>query len=98
MFTQQWYMCRQLASRIRMFHPDPARKLSANLYNIHHCCVYSENLLTVYFIFIMLLQEFQDSLNFILSSAFVKHLLHLTLSNQNLVRNFVCSHAFYTFQ
>jgi len=24
------------------FHPDPARKLSANLYNIHRCCVYSE--------------------------------------------------------
>jgi hypothetical protein len=28
------------------FHPDPAaRKLSTNLYDIHHCCVYSENLL-----------------------------------------------------
>jgi len=27
------------------FHPDPARKLSANLYDIQHCCVYSENLL-----------------------------------------------------
>jgi len=27
------------------FHPDPARKLSANLYDIYHCCVYSENLL-----------------------------------------------------
>jgi len=25
-----------------MFHPDPARKLSTNLYDIHHCCVYSE--------------------------------------------------------
>jgi len=24
-------------------HPDPARKLSANLYDIYHCCVYSEN-------------------------------------------------------
>jgi len=36
-------------ARIRMelqFHPDPARKLSANLYDIHHCCVYSEKLLT----------------------------------------------------
>jgi len=36
------------ASRIRMelqFHPDPARKLSAYLYNIKHCCVYSEKLL-----------------------------------------------------
>jgi len=37
--------CRQLASRIRMFHPDPIRKLPANLYDIYHCCVYSEKLL-----------------------------------------------------
>jgi len=22
------------------FDPDPARKLSANLYDIYHCCVY----------------------------------------------------------
>ena len=35
-------------SRIRMelqFRPDTARKLSAKLYNIYHCCVYSEKLL-----------------------------------------------------
>ena len=25
-----------------IFRPDPARKLSANLYDIYHCCVYSE--------------------------------------------------------
>ena len=24
------------------FHPDPACKLSANLYDIYHCCVISE--------------------------------------------------------
>ena len=38
----------QLASRIRtelQFRPDPARKLSANLYGIYRCCVYSEKLL-----------------------------------------------------
>jgi len=36
----------QLASRIRTeLRPDPARKLSANLYDIYHCCVYSEKLL-----------------------------------------------------
>jgi len=29
------------------FHPDPARKLSANLYDIYHCCVYSEKLLMI---------------------------------------------------
>ena len=41
---------RQLGSRIRtklQFRPDPARKLSANLYDIHHCCVYGEKLLVV---------------------------------------------------
>jgi hypothetical protein len=46
-------VCRQLSSssRIRMelqFHPDPAaaaRKLSKNLYDIYHCCVYFEKLL-----------------------------------------------------
>jgi hypothetical protein len=27
------------------FHPDPACKLSAELYNIYRCCVYSEKLL-----------------------------------------------------
>jgi len=38
----------QLASRIKtelQFRPDPARKLSANLYDIYHCCVCSEKLL-----------------------------------------------------
>jgi hypothetical protein len=38
-------VCRQLASRIRMFHPDPARTLSAKVCDIYHCCVYSERLL-----------------------------------------------------
>jgi len=27
------------------FHPDPTHKLSANLYDMYHCCVYSEKLL-----------------------------------------------------
>ena len=38
-------VCSQLAGRIRTFNPDPARKLTANLYDIYHCCVYSEKLL-----------------------------------------------------
>ena len=29
----------------RQFHPDAARKLSANMYDICHCCMYSEKLL-----------------------------------------------------
>jgi hypothetical protein len=35
-------VCWQLASRIRMEHSFPARKLSENLYDIYHCCVYSK--------------------------------------------------------
>ena len=27
------------------FRPDPVRTLPANLYDIYHCCVYSEKLL-----------------------------------------------------
>jgi len=41
-------VCWQLGSRIRIelhSHPDPARKLSADLYDIYHCCVYSGKLL-----------------------------------------------------
>ena len=33
---------RQHASRIRLFKPDPTRVLSEKLYDIYHCCVYSE--------------------------------------------------------
>jgi len=29
------------------YRPDPARKQSANLYDIYHCCVYSEKLLVM---------------------------------------------------
>ena len=35
MYTQQWYMSYRFV----------ARKLSANLYDIYHCCVYIEKLL-----------------------------------------------------
>jgi len=52
LYTQQQYMSYslqlQLASRIRtepQFHPDPARKLSGNLYDVCHFCVYSEKFL-----------------------------------------------------
>jgi len=31
--------------RVKMFSPDPARKLSANLYDIYHCSAYSGKLL-----------------------------------------------------
>jgi hypothetical protein len=35
-------MFRTVAGRVRTFRPDPARKLPANLYDIHHRCVYIE--------------------------------------------------------
>jgi len=38
--------CKQHRMELQ-FHSDPARKLSANLYDIYHCCVYSEKLLTM---------------------------------------------------
>jgi hypothetical protein len=37
-------ICRQLTSRIRMFDPDSACKLSANVYDVYHCCAYREKL------------------------------------------------------
>jgi hypothetical protein len=57
LYTQQWYMSYRFADSLRAgsewnrfhpargFHPDPARKLSANQYDTHHDCVYSEKLL-----------------------------------------------------
>jgi len=46
LYTQQWYMSYKSAdNRIWTERPDPARKLSANLYDIYRCCVYSEKLL-----------------------------------------------------
>ena len=50
LYIQQWYMSYrlqlQLASRIRTeLSTDPAHKLSANLYDKYHCCVYCEKLL-----------------------------------------------------
>jgi len=36
LYTQQWYMSYRFADSLQ------ARKLSANLYDIYHCCVYSE--------------------------------------------------------
>jgi len=35
-------VCWELASRIGMENPDPARKLSAKLQDMYHCYVYSE--------------------------------------------------------
>jgi len=45
LYTQQQYMSYKFAGGL--FRPDSARKLSANLYDIYHCCVYSEKLLTM---------------------------------------------------
>jgi hypothetical protein len=47
LYKQQCYMSYRFADSLQQlqFHPDPARKLSANLYDIYHYCVYSEKLL-----------------------------------------------------
>jgi len=39
------YVIQVLLTASEQERPDSARKLSANLYDIHHCCVYSEKLL-----------------------------------------------------
>jgi hypothetical protein len=47
LYTQQWYMSYRFADSLQQlhFHPNPACKLSENLYDIYHSYVYSENLL-----------------------------------------------------
>ena len=48
LYTQQWYMSYSFADSLGAesgrIRSDPARKLSANLYDVYHCCVYSEKL------------------------------------------------------
>jgi len=43
LYTQKWYM--SIKVLLTACEQDPASKQSANLYDIHHCCVYSEKLL-----------------------------------------------------
>jgi len=47
LYTHQWYMSYSLraGSGRNWFRPDPARKQSANVYDIYHRCLYSEKLL-----------------------------------------------------
>jgi len=51
LYTQQWYMSYSFADSLlagsRQNHPHPTSKLSAKLYDIHHCYVYSETLLMI---------------------------------------------------
>jgi hypothetical protein len=56
LYTQQWYMSYRFIDSLwagsgwnwwNQFHPDPAHKPSTNLYDINHCCVYSEKLLMI---------------------------------------------------
>jgi len=50
LYTQQWYTSYRFLTACKQdqdgteFHPDPACKLSANKYDVYHCCVYSEKL------------------------------------------------------
>jgi hypothetical protein len=52
-----------------MFHPDPARKLSANLYDILNCCVYSEKLLMMDRGTVRNMQSFISRINLIISAS-----------------------------
>jgi hypothetical protein len=45
-------------------HPDPARKLSVNLYNIYHCGMYSEKLLMMERGTVRNMQSFIPKINF----------------------------------
>jgi len=45
LYTQQWYMSYTFANSLWAGAFAPTRKLSANLYDIYHCCVYSVKLL-----------------------------------------------------
>ena len=51
LYTQQWYKSNRFVDSLQagsgrnQFRPDPACKLSANLLDIYHCCMYSEKLL-----------------------------------------------------
>jgi len=50
LYTRHWYMSYRFVDSFRAgsgwnsmeFHPDPARKLSTNMYDKYHCWVYSE--------------------------------------------------------
>ena len=42
LYTQQWYMLYRLVDSFRAWAYAPARKLSADLYDIHHCWMYSK--------------------------------------------------------
>jgi len=53
LYTQCWYK----------FHPDPAHKLSANLYDIYHDCVNSEKLLTMDRGTVRIMQSFIPRIN-----------------------------------
>jgi len=43
--------------------PDSARKLSPNLYDTYHCCVYSEKLLMMYRGIVRNMQSFIPKIN-----------------------------------
>jgi len=45
LYTQKWYMSYRFVDSLWAGAFAPAHKLSANLYDIYHCCVYREKLL-----------------------------------------------------
>ena len=51
LYAQQWNMAYRFADSLRAglrrSRPNPSRKLSENMHDIYHCCVYSEKLLVM---------------------------------------------------
>jgi len=47
LYTQQWYMSYRFADSLWAGVYAPAHKLSSNLYDIYHGCVYNEKLLMI---------------------------------------------------
>jgi len=45
LYIRQWYMSYKFADNSWAGANAPAHRLSANLYDIYHCCIYSEKLL-----------------------------------------------------
>ena len=82
LYTQRWRMSYWFADSLRAgsgWNPDPARKLSAKLYDIYHCCVYSEKLLMMDRGTVRNMQSFNPKINF-------EKLVHFV------IRKSICNH------
>ena len=77
------------------FYPDPARKLSANPYDIYHCCVYSEKLLMMdRHVEFLSKNKFEKLVHLV--GFIIKHMQFLVMSlrtNQNKINTILYTHV-----